>query len=402
MSADLQDLFDQAGWNAPASTLDVDTVLRRARRSRDRRRATRAIVALVAVTVVVVVGAASQRRPAADPVPAGPAPTVQTLGKLGRLAYGIDGDIYVADADGKNPVRIADGAPSEPGDCGGYWGEGSLWSPDGRFLAYRGDGGEGEPSCDRTVNISDPAGRRLASFPGEGWAIAWSPDSTRVAVWEDFYGKGTLEIYGLDGVRQAALSMPQGWTASGDVDPVWSPDGRSLLVPRGPVIPVDGSTPRRLDAADPRQQWMVTHSPNGAEIAYISPEGLAVAAADGSGARVLVRGALNEDFPIGMRLEWSPTGDRIAFEHRSGGSTAADNASELALLDVASGAVLSLAEMGGASTFDSIKFSPAGDQVLFSRTDTAGASSLWSVHADGSGLRRLVAGTGWGDWQRLG
>ena len=76
---------------------------------------------------------------------ADPASTVQALGSLGRLAYGIDGDIYVADADGRNPVRVADGAPSKEGFCGGYWGEGPIWSPDGRYLAYRGDGGEAIP-----------------------------------------------------------------------------------------------------------------------------------------------------------------------------------------------------------------------------------------------------------------
>ena len=60
-----------------------------------------------------------------------------------------------------------------------------------------------------------------------------------------------------------------------------------------------------------------------------------------------------------------------------------------------------LADMGGAYTFTSIKFSPEGDQILFTRTDATGASSLWSVHADGSDPHRLVAGTGWGDWQTL-
>ncbi len=52
-----------------------------------------------------------------------------------------------------------------------------------------------------------------------------------------------LEIYGLDGVRQALLAMPPGWAPPGDVDPVWSPDGASLLVRGGAEIPVDGSTP---------------------------------------------------------------------------------------------------------------------------------------------------------------
>lgn len=411
MTADLQELFDQAGRNPPPRALDADAVLRRARRSRHRR-ITGAVVGAVAVTLALVVGLASQRLLSAEPVPAAPHPTAPALGSLGRLAYGIDGDIYVADWDGSNPVRIADGAPSEAGDCGGYWGEGPIWSPDGRYLAYRGDGGEAGRPCNRTVNISDSAGHRVTSFPGQGWAIAWSPDSTRVAAWVDFYGAAKLEIYGLDGVRQALLTMPHGWSAQGDFDPVWSPDGASLVVPGGLVdalgwghgveIPVDGSTPRLLSVDDPRSQLMAAHSPNGAEIAYISRDGLAVAAADGSHARVSIPGALDKDFPVGrFGLVWSPTGDRIAFVRASGESTEAGPATELAVLDVSSGSVVSLAGLGGAYTFRSIEFSPEGDQVLFARADAAGASSLWSVRTDGSDPHRLVAGTGWGDWQTL-
>jgi Tol biopolymer transport system component len=114
---------------------------------------------------------------------------------------------------------------------------------------------------------------------------------------------------------------------------------------------------------------------------------------------VLVPGAPDEDFPYApFGLEWSPTGDRIAFVQAGGGSTQGGGAAELAVLDVASGSVVSLAEMGGAHSLPSIEFSPEGDQILFPRTD-GGASSLWSVHADGSDLHRLVAGTAWGDWQ---
>ena len=67
---------------------------------------------------------------------AGPVPAAS-----GTLAYALDGDIYVADPDGSNAVRVANGLPDE--DCGGdggeYWAEGPMWSPDGRYLAYRHD-----------------------------------------------------------------------------------------------------------------------------------------------------------------------------------------------------------------------------------------------------------------------
>lgn len=404
MNVDLQDLFDQAGRNPPAGAVDADAVLRKGRRRRSRnRRTTGAVAAIVTVIAALTFGLAGHRSLFADPRPASPRPTVHALGSLGALAYGIHGDIYVTDGDGKSR-RIANGAPSEAGDCGGYWGEGPLWSPDGRYLAYRGGGGEARPhTCDRTVNISDSAGRRIASFPGDGWAVAWSPDSTRVATWADFYGDAKLEIYGLDGLRQAVLAMPSGWSAAGDVDPVWSPDGASLLVPGGAEIPVDGSEPRQLPADDPRSQWMSTYSPSGAEVAYISGDGLGVAAADGSQARVLIPGALDEDFPLAPHgLVWSPNGDEIAFVRASKGeSTETRGATELVLLDVPSGSVTPLAGMGGTHTFKYVTFSPEGDQILLTRTDSASESSLWSVRTDGSDLHQLVEGTGWGDWQTL-
>ncbi len=108
--------------------------------------------------------------PAAEPTPA-PVGT-------DRLAYGLHGDIYLADANGENPVRIANGIAlnGRPGNCRSYWGEGAkIWSPDGRYLAFLGEVGRGG-SCQRTVNIADAAGGIVASFPGEGWKIAWSPD----------------------------------------------------------------------------------------------------------------------------------------------------------------------------------------------------------------------------------
>jgi Tol biopolymer transport system component len=70
------------------------------------------------------------------------------------------------------------------------------------------------------------------------------------------------------------------------------------------------------------------------------------------------------------------------------------------VVDVATGTVTSLTA-GGATYQNVIKFSPGGDRILFSRTNTNNVSSLWSIGADGSNLHRLVAGTYQGDWQPL-
>ena len=222
------------------------------------------------------------------------------------------------------------------------------------------------------------------------------------AVWVDFYGDAQLEIYGLDGVRQALLDMPPDWELPGDVDPVWSPDGTSLRVPFRWEIPVDGSEPRELSGDDPRTQLITSYSPDRTQIAYIDRDnGLGVAAADGSQARILIPGEIAKDFPVAPHgLSWSPTGDRIAFVHRKrlpeGG-----RANELAVLAVASGSVVPLADMDPGHQYQYVKFSPEGDQILFTRTDDTGARSLWSVDADGSDLQRLVDGSSWGDWQTV-
>lgn len=311
--------------------------------------------------------------------------------RLGHLAYGLDGDIYVADWDGRNPVRIADGA-SEDGaaSCGSFGIEGPMWSPDGRYLAYRGCG---------TVFISDPAGHVVASFPGSGWRVSWSPDSTRVATWIE--PEQTIGVYGLDGVRQALLTLPPGLLPPGDFDPTWSPDGASLLISLAPLpptqlagqvweLPVDGRTPRPLPADDPRSNWKASFSRDGARVVFNKDQHLVVAAADGTQQRLLAEGA---NPPPEESIVWSPTGDRVAF---TWSVDRVGSGSSLRVIDVTSGKVW---ELGSGGQMAALSFSPEGDRILFWQTDHDGVPSLRSVNADGSDSRRLVTGTAAGDWQ---
>ena len=134
-------------------------------------------------------------------------------------------------------------------------------------------------------------------------------------------------------------------------------------------------------------------SPDGSRVAFNNRGGsLVVAAADGSGARELIQAWVDD-------IVWSPTGDRIAFSY---GTTSMGYATELRVIDLASGVVTPLAGMGGADSLRALEFSPDGDRILFSRADRLYEEiSLWTVNADGSGLRRLVSGTTWGDWQAI-
>ena len=70
------------------------------------------------------------------------------------------------------------------------------------------------------------------------------------------------------------------------------------------------------------------------------------------------------------------------------------------MVDIASGVVASLAIPNEPYDFSVIRFSPEGDRILLSGSDpNSGATSLWSMRADGSDLQLLVYGTDWGDWQ---
>jgi Tol biopolymer transport system component len=99
-----------------------------------------------------------------------------------------------------------------------------------------------------------------------------------------------------------------------------------------------------------------------------------------------------------VSLVWSPTGDRIAFTSTrvSGGWFP----NQLRVLDLVTGTVTLLAAADGSDQLEVIDFSPEGDRIHFSRMKDGRVEvgSLWSVNVDGSDRRRLVAGTGWGDW----
>jgi Tol biopolymer transport system component len=353
-------------------------------KTRARRRVALTFGAAFVAVMVLVVGAFTGVRsltsagiPADRPVEPRPAPAAS-----GAHAYRLGSDIYVADPDGSNAVKIAD-ATADAG-CEGMTFESWVipsWSPDGKYLAF-------ERRCANTrhddVVITDPHGNVVGEVPtyGGGWGFTWSPDSTRVAVWEPAL---TIGVYAVDGERQASLPEPTVTGGGNSSAPGWMPDGSALLLYGYAVMPLDGSAVHELSPGR-------LYSPDGTRFAVVTGHSVAFYDADGSPVSDARLGGVDTE------NGWSPDGDRFALLAHG----------ELNVIDVASGTVTVVAQARAAlDAGDKILgvrgFSPQGDRILYATGDVVGdhivAPALWSIGVDGSDARLLVAGTTQGQWR---
>ena len=148
-------------------------------------------------------------------------PAVSPDGRLLALASDRAGrgdlDIWVQQADGGVPLRITD----DPADD-----QTPDFSPDGRQIAFRSERGGGGIYLVST--LGGPA--RLAIAGGR--RPRFSPDGSRLAYW-------TGQFRGVAGARDTSVfvapldggtptRVAAGFQAA--LDPVWAPDGRSLLI----------------------------------------------------------------------------------------------------------------------------------------------------------------------------
>jgi Tol biopolymer transport system component len=145
----------------------------------------------------------------------GPPPTPF---RTSLLAYTQDGDVYLANADGSEAIKVV----HDPGVV--Y--SAPTWSPDDRWLALEGSG---------AVFILDPATlelRRVATASRRltGEASVWSSDSRSIAfVKPSTDGTGMIEIVEIDtgALRDVQPNFAAGVSLGTPL--VWSPDGRWLL-----------------------------------------------------------------------------------------------------------------------------------------------------------------------------
>jgi Tol biopolymer transport system component len=360
---------------------------------------------LAAVGFAVVRSLTSESIPADPPVEPTPAPL------SGAIAYDLRGHIHVAGLDGSNPVALDDVVALDDECPGAVWTNIPSWSPDGRYLAFRRSAECGDRTR-RDVVIADLQGNVVGVFPAPklGYEIAWSPDSTRVAVWDEYGWRDvtyTIGVHGIDG-SEAQFEMPPGWAPSWSGGPIWTADGDSVIVSELEV-PLDGGTPREipfhgtfLDRSGGGWQGALAYSPDGSQMAYGTPQGLMIARADGSDPRLVSDDGAHT-------AVWSPNGELIAVasngeglgnianeKNYTGESLTEQSPNRLRVVDVATGSTTLLSE---GAWFEVIGFSPDGDRVLYGeQRDVVGqpgtaVSSIWSIGVDGSDPRQIVVGT---------
>jgi Tol biopolymer transport system component len=129
-----------------------------------------------------------------------------------------DADIYIMDADGKNARRIV--------AAKGYDG-GPFFSPDGKRIVYRSDRKGNDLLQIYVNNTEGTAERALTSNDSVNWGPFWHPDSTHIVYSTSRHGHSNYEIYlmNVDTGAESRITYHDGF----DGLPVIGPDGKKLM-----------------------------------------------------------------------------------------------------------------------------------------------------------------------------
>ena len=245
-----------------------------------------------------------------------------------KIAYSVNGRLWVAGRDGTDARQIAGGK--------GSWASSPAWSPDGEQMAFSRGGRDDDGHWFRHIYLigADGTGRtKLSKGDVRDDDPSWSPDGRRI-VFKRTSGSGRgddgdfidtdrhLVIIDADGSNVVKLKQGGGW----EDGPAWSPDGERLAYEGSGGLRImlpDGTGDRAIGAADAWWRGGVAWSPDGSRIAYVQqardPDDGSVV---GTGRAFAVEvGGLGRKQQITdldgwvSDLSWSPDGQRIAFTH---------------------------------------------------------------------------------------
>jgi TolB protein len=360
-----------------------------------RRVAVVAVVGLLAAVLLTLAVLAGTGHPL--PPPIGPA-------RPGAIVMEVGGDIYLADPDGGNRVKLYGGP---------HWDGHATFSPDGTKIAFE--------------SALDDKSKSLMVMRADGTApttlvpklnivddfIVWSPDSHQIAISATRFDDSGGAMFPTPDARIFVGDVEHGTSALlGGVfghDPQWSPDGTMLAFGRT-SSDADGVYLMRPDGSDLRPLSSVpgggapVWSPDGKRIAFLAPgvgdeADLHLINADGTDEQQLTNGPEGESFPI-----WSPDGTKIAFARMLDSG----NRGQLEILDVDDGQITAL--KGALVTHDQPVWSPDGAHILtyiFTRPDNPDHVSgydtlgIFDVTNASAPVMVSVPGLRTASWQRL-
>lgn len=220
------------------------------------------------------------------------------------------------------------------------------WSPDASeiaftcFVPYRG-------VVSAQICLYSMAAKKVMyfpRFPGTNSSPAWSPDGSRLAFSSSMHGDPEIFVSNANGTHRQELTFAR---HSVNTSPVWNPK-------------------------------------TGQQIVFVSDRsglpGLYMMNSDGSNVTKI-------DLPdMGYVVDptWSPNGQLLAFSWRRPAGNY-----DLYIMDIATHQLLQLTHDAGRNERPS--WAPDGRHLVF-QSDRTGANEIWTMLADGSGLRQLTHG----------
>lgn len=390
-------------WAIPERWLPMTIALRRPLLAPPMRLLAMGMALLLALLAVLAVGmVVSSPRPL-------PAMLAVPTPRNGLVAFGRDGDIWVADptADGEARVLVAGAAQDDGPD----------WSPDGSRIVFVRTAGS-----TLSLVVAQADGSGVIDLTPDGLTDIrtgqWSPDSTRLAIVGATASTPELLLVAADGSGITPVDLPFAPTHV-----AWRPDGRALLVrgilPEGaglyPVSLPDLTVGEPIITSDPTNPFYASYrgaydfqeplySADGSRIVVISGmdngDGTVgvfggvdtrnfVMNADGSDLR-MVEFDPTSDYEDGA--SFSPDGTRLAMVIRKDG----DHQAAIVTLDGSSPPVATEARADANAM--PVIWSPDGTQILSVRI----ADGVARLIDPGTGAETPLPWTAaWPDWQAI-
>jgi Tol biopolymer transport system component len=214
-----------------------------------------------------------------------------------RVAFtrynGDSNDVWVMSADGSAQHEVTHDPVYTPGVV-------ASWSSDGRKIAFASDR-DGHGGI-YVVNADGNGG--LHELTHDGGSPVWSPNGKRIA----FVGDGGVVFINADGGGRRSLTRGDQDAALSEL--TWSPDGKQLAFKKNihnfarqiAVVSADGTGERDLTSATAKtDSYDPGWSPDGQKLVFVNAGDIVVINSDGSGSHKLIHGR-DTDSPTWSRF----------------------------------------------------------------------------------------------------